>query len=136
MQRVDDLVASEGVDDEPLLIGGDDLQRWRIEIEDAPVEIFDVVDQRQLPVQAGLGDRLQGLAERRDNLSEAQHERLLRRVDREEAHVEQEADDGDDDEADASEESGSHYWVPPVDDADGPVVGGLDDGLPSASSGR
>ena len=43
-QRIDDAVAREGVDHEPLLVGGDDLLRGQVEIEDAPVEIDHVLD--------------------------------------------------------------------------------------------
>ena len=37
-QRIDDAVAREGVDHEPLLVGGDDFLRRRFEIEDALVD--------------------------------------------------------------------------------------------------
>ena len=82
LQRVDDLVAGEAVDDETLLVGGGDLLRQAIEIENALVVDLDRVDERDLPVEAGLLHFALGL-------TEAQNERLLvlvhdvgRRIDR------------------------------------------------------
>ena len=73
-QRIVDPVAREGIDHEPLLVGGDHFLRRRVEIEDALVEIDHAVDQRQLEVQARLGDDAHRLAE-------PDHQRLLRLVD-------------------------------------------------------
>ena len=44
-QRIGDPVAREGVDHEPLLVGGDDLLRRVLEVEDALVDLDDGVDQ-------------------------------------------------------------------------------------------
>ena len=51
-QGIGDPVAGKGVDDEPLLVGGDDLLRGGIDVEDALVEIFDVLDEGDLVVAA------------------------------------------------------------------------------------
>ena len=51
-QRVLDTVAREGIDHEPLLVGGDDFLRRRFEVEDALVDADDVVDERRLDVAA------------------------------------------------------------------------------------
>ena len=72
-QRIDDLVAREGIDHEPLLVGGDDFLRRIFEIENALVDIDHVVDERHLVIEAGLGDHAHRVAE-------AQHQRLLRLV--------------------------------------------------------
>ena len=57
-ERVGDAITREGVDDDALLVGGGDLLRLRVEVEDAAVEILHRVDQRPLPVQPRLRDRL------------------------------------------------------------------------------
>jgi len=49
-QRVGDAVAREGVDDDALLVGGGDLLRRGIEVEDALVEVVDRLHHRDLPV--------------------------------------------------------------------------------------
>ncbi len=70
LQRIDDFITREAVDDETLLVGGGDLLRLAVEIENALVVDLDRVDQRYLPVEARrLHDALW--------LTEAQHERLL-----------------------------------------------------------
>ena len=86
-QRVGDAVAGVGVDDEPLLVGDDDLLGRRLEIEQAVVVEDDVLDERPLDLQAGL-------ANDPPRLAELQHQRLLGLVDDEErAHREDAADD-------------------------------------------
>ena len=79
-ERVGDAPAGEGIDHQTLLIGCDYLLRRGIEIEQPLVEIDDVLDERDLVVEAGLGDETLGLAE-------LEHERLLRLVDGEERQV-------------------------------------------------
>ena len=69
-QRIDDPVTAERVDDEPLLVRRDDFKRRRIEIENALVEDFDIVDQWQLGVEAGRQDDP-------NRLAEAKHQSLL-----------------------------------------------------------
>ena len=75
LQRIVDAIAREGIDHEPLLVGGDHFLRRIFEIENALVDIDDAVDQRHFEVQARLGDR------RSDRLAEAHHQRLPRLVD-------------------------------------------------------
>ena len=102
-QRVRDPVASEGIDHETLLVGGDDLLHGRIEVEDAVVEIHHVVRDRHLPVQAGPLDDVPRVAE-------AEHERLLRLV-----HGEGGAVDGvkrDGDEKEEADTDRSHWLAP------------------------
>ena len=95
-QRIDDLVAAEGVDDEPLLVGSDDLERRRVEVEDALVELDHVVDERPFVIEAGRRDHP-------DRIAEAKHQRLLRRVDDEHAEIEGDRDRDEDHEADAED---------------------------------
>ena len=72
-ERIDDAVAREGVDDEALAGLGDagigpvaarsnNLLRRRLDVEDALVDIDDTVDERNLCVQAGLGNDAHRLA--------------------------------------------------------------------------
>ncbi len=46
LQRIGDPVAREGIDDEPLLVGGGELLRRRVEVEDALVEDLDRLHDR------------------------------------------------------------------------------------------
>ena len=69
-QRIGDAVAGEGVDHEPLLVAQDQLDRRRVEIEHALVEILDLLDERHLEVQARVLDDV-------DRVAELQHQRLL-----------------------------------------------------------
>ena len=69
-QRVGDPVAGEGVDHEPLLVAEDQLDRRRVEVEHALVEIIDLLDERHLHVQPGSCT----IAHR---VAELQHQRLL-----------------------------------------------------------
>ena len=57
-QRIDDAVAREGVDHEPLLVGGDDLLGRRLEVEHALVDSTTTFWMKgSFDVQPGLGDR-------------------------------------------------------------------------------
>ena len=62
-QGIDDLVTREGIDDEPLLVGGDHLLRGGVDVEDALVEEHDILDERDLVMQPRLGDDALRLAE-------------------------------------------------------------------------
>ena len=77
LQRIDNAVADEAVDLEALVVGGEHFEIRALDVEDAVVEGDDVLDQRELEVQARLGDE----AAAGDRLAEAQHERLLGLVD-------------------------------------------------------
>ena len=72
-QGIDDAIAQEAIHLETLIVGGEHLEIGAFGKEDAIVEIDDVLDERQLEVQAGLGDE----AAPRDGLAEAQHDGLL-----------------------------------------------------------
>ena len=74
LERIDDSVAQEGVDLDPRVVGGQHLLVRRLQVEDALVEVDDVLDQRDLEVQPRLGDE----AAAGDRLAEAQQQRLLR----------------------------------------------------------
>ena len=82
-QRIDDPVAGEGVDHEPLLVAQHQLDRRRIEVEHALLEVVDLLDERHLQVQPGLVDDA-------DRVAELQHQRLLGLVDGEQAAEQQE----------------------------------------------
>ena len=102
--RIDDAIAGEGVDHQTLLVRRDQLLRIEVEIENALVEIFDVLDQRDLEIEARLDDGA-------PHLTELQHERLRRR-----RHDEGRAGDDDQEkrheDAENAEESGLHGWPP------------------------
>ena len=83
-QRIDDLIAGEGIDHEPLLVGGDHLLVGGVDVEDALVENIDVLHERDLILQPRLGDDALRLAE-------FEHERLLRLADGEQRQI---GDDG------------------------------------------
>ena len=104
-QRILDSVAREGVDHQPLLVGGDDFLRRRLQIEDALVDSDHVVDERHLDVQARLADHAHRLAEPND-------QRLLGLINREQRAVDDdqhgEGEDGDD----AADEIEFHRWPP------------------------
>ena len=91
LQRILDAVAREGIDHEPLLVGGDHLLRRVFQIEDALVDADHAVDQRHLEVQARLGDDAHRLAE-------PDHQRLLGLIDREQRRIADDQRDEDEDE--------------------------------------
>ncbi len=101
-QRVDDLVAREGIDHEPLLVGGDHLLAGGVDIENALVEELDVLDERDLELQTRLGDDALRIAE-------FEHERLLRLADGEQRQI---GDEGGEPENDQAEGKGRavHCW--------------------------
>ena len=70
LQRIDDSEAQEGVDDEPLLVRGDDLLGRSVEGEDALVETFHFLNERDLHLESRLPHHPFGVAE-------LQHQRLL-----------------------------------------------------------
>ena len=76
-QRIDDAVADEAVDLQPLIVGGEHFEIWAFDVEDAVVEADDVFDQRKFEMQPGLRDQTAP----RDGLAEAQDEGLLGLVD-------------------------------------------------------
>src|SRR5262249_4194978 len=110
-ERIDDLVAREGVDDEALLIRCDHFLGTRVDVENALVEIFDVLDERNFEIEARAGIlrteqiaarllaaglfggallRRRQPARRVDNtnrIAELQHQRLLRLLDSEERKI-------------------------------------------------
>ena len=116
-QRVDDPVACEGIDHEPLAVLGDDFLRGRIEVQDALVDIDDVLDDRQLPVQPRLRDDGTRIAELKDD-------RLLCHADSEGGQIEP---DQDDDRNDAGSDCNGPVhqrppfvvWLPAVEGEDG-----------------
>ena len=71
-QRIDDPVARESVNDEPLLVGGDHLLLRQFEIEDTLVDRHDIFNEGHLEIEPRRGDRRPGYA------AKAEHERLLR----------------------------------------------------------
>src|SRR5262245_4472387 len=94
-ERLLDPVAGEGVDHQPLLVGGDHLLRRVFEVEDALVDADDAVDQRDLGMQSGLGDYPYRLAQ-------PNHQRLPGLIDREQRAIgddQRHDDEGGDDAA-------------------------------------
>ena len=102
-QRVGDAVARKGIDDEPLLVGGNHLLRGGVDVEDALVEIFDVLDERDFVVQPWVLD----LALR---LAEFEHQRLLGLVDREQRQIGHDRGNAEDDQA-GGESGAVHCWL-------------------------
>src|SRR5262249_30625244 len=105
-ERILDAVAREGVDHQALLIGGDQLLRRRLEVEDALVDVYDAVDKRVFDVQAGIGNDA-------DRIAQLDHDcqfPLVHGEQRAVAHDDQQQDqDGDD----AAGKTDPHR-VPPV----------------------
>ena len=87
----DDLEAGIGVDHEALLVAGDDLELLGFVVEQTAVDPLDVLDQRDLGVEPGLG---LGLA---DDGAELADQHLLGRVDGVEGLGDQEDRDRQDD---------------------------------------
>ncbi len=130
-QRVGDAIAGVGVDDEPLLVRGDDLFRRRLDIEQAFVESDDVLDERPFDVQAGGFHDL-------PRLSELQHQRLFGLVD-DEQRVRH--DDGEDDQRHGEQDqSAAAHCAPPGTASEGGAAGagapaGLGAGAPAPIPG-
>ena len=101
-QRIDDAVAGEGVDLEPLLVGGDHLLGRHVEIEDPGVEIGHLLQEGDLPVQAWLFDHALRIAV-------LHHERLFGLVDREQAAARYRAQDHEGEQ----QKNGAHAHCPP-----------------------
>lgn len=103
-ERIDDAVARKRIDDETLLVRGDHLLGRHVELEHAAIEEGDVLDERNLEVEARLPDHALRLAE-------LQHQRLCRLVHRENgARADDEGDDEGD--RDADERVAAHWSVP------------------------
>ena len=100
---IGDAVARKGVDHEALLVGGDHLLRRGVDVEDALVEIFDVLDERDLVVEPGVLD----LALR---LAEFEHQRLLGLVDGEQREIGHDRGNAEDDQA-GGESGAVHCWL-------------------------
>ena len=111
LQRVIDAIAREGIDHEPLLVGGDDLLRLRLEVENALIDVDHAVDQRELHVEPGLGDDTHRLAEPDD-------QRLLGLMHGEQAAIAQERQKDRDDDQDTAGKTEPHREPPVV-----PVAG-------------
>ena len=60
-QRIDDTPTRKGIDHEPLLVGGDNLLRRGIEVEQPLVEEHDVLNERNLVLRPGVVTRRLGL---------------------------------------------------------------------------
>src|ERR1700682_563633 len=116
-ERIGDAVAREGVDDEALAGLGDagigpvaarcnHLLRRRLDVEDALVDIDDTVDERNLCVQARLGDDAHRLAK-------ADHQRLPGLIHGEEGAVADDDGSQQQDGGSAARETHSH-GVPPA----------------------
>ena len=101
-QRIDDAIAREGIDHEPLLVGGDNLLRGGVDAEHALVEIFDVLDEGDLVVEPRVLDLALGLAE-------FEHKRLLGLFDREQRQEGSNRGDAEQDK-DRGEEGSVHCW--------------------------
>jgi hypothetical protein len=86
--RVDDAEARVGIHHHALLVAGDDLELGRFVVEQPAVDLHDVLDQRDLGVEAGF--RL-GIA---DQGAELADQDLLGRIDAVEGLRQQEAQDG------------------------------------------
>ena len=100
-QGIDDLVTREGIDDEPLLVGGDHFLRGGVDVEDAFVEQHNILNERNFVLKPSLGDDALGLAE-------FEHDRLLSLADRKQSQVADEGRECEDDEADGK--SGAAHW--------------------------
>ncbi len=127
LQRVLDAVAGEGVDHQPLLVGGDHFLRWVFEIEDALVDVDHGVDERRLEMQARLGDDADGLAE-------PHHQRLLGLRDGEHRAVADDHDKKQQQQRNNTCDGGPHL-VAPVGCCGWPVVAGARRGV-SSLNGR
>jgi hypothetical protein len=79
-QRVLDAIAGERIDHQPLLVGRDDFLRGRFEIENAPVDCDDVVDERHLEIQARLVNDP-------NRITQPNHQRLLSLIDCEQRRI-------------------------------------------------
>ena len=115
LQRVGDAIAREGIDHQPLLVGGDDLLRGVFEIENALVDGDDAVEQRELEVQARLGDGA-------DRLAQPHHQHLVGLIDREQAAVSDQQRHQDERGEDAAGEIEPHR-LPPACGAFGGAFG-------------
>jgi hypothetical protein len=104
-QRIGNAPTGKGVNNKTLLVRGDHLLRRRVEIEQALVEERDVLDERNLEIQTGLGHEPLRLAE-------LENERLLGLIDREQRQI-----GGDRDDAEQQKHDGEgcalHYCCPP-----------------------
>ena len=106
-QRIDDAVAREGIDVDPLLIGEQNLLHRRIQIENTPVEVLDVLDERHFELQPGL-------AFDADRIAELQDQRLLRLpYGKRGAQQQDDRDDGDDGDDDRACSDSSRGLLPP-----------------------
>ena len=104
-QRILDAIAREGVDHQPLLVGGDHFLRRRFQVEDALVDIDHAVDERHLDVQARLVDHAH-------HFTQPHHQRLLGLIDGEQRAVEHDQRGEDEDGDDAADEIEFHRWPP------------------------
>ena len=82
-QRVDDAVAGEGIDHQPLLVGGDDLLLVGFQIENALVELNDRLHKGPAPVKPRLAYHQHRLATLNNahRLAELQNDRPMRLID-------------------------------------------------------
>src|SRR5690606_23073917 len=100
-QRIGDAPACEGIDHEPLLIGGNDLLRCGVEIEQPLVEVADVLNERDLEVQTRRCDEPLGL-------TKFENQSLLRLIHGEECQIGRHCQKAKDDE-NHGESGASHY---------------------------
>ena len=130
-QRILDAITREGVDHQPLLVGGDHFLRLRFEIEDALVDGDHVIDERHLGVQTRLVDHAH-------HFTEPHHQRLLGLVDGEERRVADDERGGEEDGGNAANEIKSHGLTPVCVCDDWPEVAEGDeaDGRSSSFSGK
>ena len=105
-QGIDDAVAHESVDFEPLIFRHQHFLPLVVERQNPPVDIDDVIDERRLQVQSRSVDHVA------DRLAEAQHQSLLGGIDGIEREAHDQRQQADQHEAAEGEGRAAHLTAP------------------------
>ena len=104
-QRVFDAIADEGVDLEPLIVGDQHFLALIVERQDALVDINHAINEGRACVKTGIVDEVA------HRLAEAQHQRLLGRIDGEQRERREDDHDDDRDEREQGDRA-AHFGAP------------------------